>query len=300
MSLTETWQQQVTQTIERQVTELVPDPAFRDMLLYSLLPAGKMFRPILTLALASDLKAQNPNHLLLAASLEIHHCYTLIHDDLPCMDDDPVRRGRQAAHIKYGEWQAVLAGDALLNLSFQILAGINSPTLPKIIGLYGDYTGANGLILGQYLDMSQSTEKNIAAILKIHELKTSRLMQLSLKASAILAEHEQVIGPMERLGYAIGINFQLLDDLCELSELVTGHEKLANPFLNFNPHSLIKQVQSHHNEMKSILEEFQLHRLRDYLRLFLHQTVEKINNSQKTIFEQTDLDARSISFLNSL
>ncbi|MEX0798701.1 MAG: polyprenyl synthetase family protein, partial [Bacteriovoracaceae bacterium] len=114
---------------------------------YAMFPAGKLFRPKLVLALAQDLGEALEDHYLLSAAIEAHHAYSLVHDDLPCMDDDNVRRGRPSVHKQFGEWQALLAGDGLINLSYQLLSEMSSPEAARIIRNFAQMMGAKGLIL---------------------------------------------------------------------------------------------------------------------------------------------------------
>jgi geranylgeranyl pyrophosphate synthase len=110
-----------------------------ESLLWATLPAGKLFRPKIFYAILHDLKSiDTKDAFYIGAALEIHHAYTLVHDDLPCMDNDQFRRGKLSTHAKFGEWKAVLAGDALLNLSYYALTQLQSPHALKIISLFSN------------------------------------------------------------------------------------------------------------------------------------------------------------------
>jgi geranylgeranyl diphosphate synthase, type II len=208
-----------------------PHHDLTDVLLWSTLPAGKLFRPKIFYALLNDLNAHSDqNALHVAMALELHHAYTLVHDDLPCMDDDQYRRGKLSTHAKYGEWKAVLTGDALLNLSYQALAQINHPAAMQIIQLFTQNLGAGGLILGQWLDLEFDQHHHahpIEHILKIHHLKTGLLISTALNSAAKLTGTNQ---SFDKLAHALGICFQLLDDLSELTDTISEHEKKINPF----------------------------------------------------------------------
>lgn len=120
---------------------------------YAVLPAGKLFRPKLVEALSLDLSGtftQDARHL--GSAIELHHAYTLVHDDLPAMDNDLIRRGKPSTHAKFGEWKAILTGDALLISSFEELMKITHSELRSIHKLFSWSTGARGLILGQFLE----------------------------------------------------------------------------------------------------------------------------------------------------
>src|SRR5665647_460467 len=117
---------------------------------YALFPTGKLFRPGLVEAVSIDLnKSMNEAQLHLACAIELHHAYSLVHDDLPAMDNDMMRRGKPATHAQYGEWKAILAGDALLIASFREMLEIDNRQLQK---LFTWATGAKGLIKGQFMD----------------------------------------------------------------------------------------------------------------------------------------------------
>ena len=214
----------------------VTHPELREILDYAVLPAGKLFRPRLVEAIALDLdKKFSPDHLHLACALEIHHAYTLVHDDLPAMDNDLVRRGKPSTHAKYGEWKAILAGDALLISSFEQLMKIESTKIRDIHRLFSWCTGGKGLILGQFLDLGSAGKVNTTEVIRIHELKTARLIQAAVAGAALISQ-KKFSHDYFRLGREIGITFQLLDDLNELTEgKLSPHEKDINPFLLNRP-----------------------------------------------------------------
>jgi len=217
---------------------------FYEVFEYALIPTGKLFRANLIWSSFCDFnnidffKLETKNHpevQLLSSSVELHHAYTLIHDDLPCMDDDDFRRGKESTHKKYNEWIALLAGDGLLNLSYELLSDINHPNVTKLIKNYSSLCGPTGLILGQYLDLKQDEEEfQFNNILKIHELKTSNLFTCCLLGSAFLSNvNETVCHNAKSLGKDIGILFQIIDDLTELcDEKVSHHEAQINPWIN--------------------------------------------------------------------
>jgi len=206
--------------------------SFFQVLEYAMFPAGKLFRSQLVYALSSDLNSHTVNHEYFASAIEMHHTYTLIHDDLPAMDDDDYRRGREATHKKFGEANAILAGDALLGMSYGVLSNIRDNKLNDIIRLFHSKTGTAGLVLGQVLDL-ENTEKSLDDVLLIHKLKTARLIQLALSGSNMLCENLLKEDELEQFGEALGVTFQLLDDLCELSDKISNHEATINPFILF-------------------------------------------------------------------
>lgn len=260
----------------------LPEHKFKDVLEYAVFPAGKLFRPQLVIAMAKDLGEVTESHRALASSIEIHHAYTLVHDDLPAMDDDDMRRGKASTHIKFSEWEAILAGDALLNYSFQLLAQVNSKYLPKIISLYGECTGAKGLILGQVMDL-ESEEKDFEQVLSIHSLKTSCLIQLALQGSNILSESKLEKTKVMNMGYALGIVFQLLDDLSELSETITEHEKEINPFLKFNQNVVFNELTNQLTTLHEVTCDHNLVELKRVIDSYLLKMKNKIESGKEQI-----------------
>jgi geranylgeranyl pyrophosphate synthase len=253
---------------------------FNTALDYSVLPAGKLFRPKLAIASFLDELTNlseeeislesNQNIALISSALEIHHAYTLVHDDLPCMDDDDYRRGRESTHKKFGQWHAVLAGDALLHHSHQLIGkckGLNHYTLRSI---FNWALGAKGLILGQVFDLSGLINSDFPSLLRTHELKTGRLIQTSLLAGKWAAKTVQdkalTFGELKeqmRLGANIGIVFQLLDDLSEMTEELSAHEEEVNPFLRFPEQSInslnigLKEIKSYQGiNVSMVLTEY--------------------------------------------
>jgi geranylgeranyl pyrophosphate synthase len=216
---------------------------------YCVLPPGKLFRPRLVWAIAFDMMVgedilfqETNNHAFLASAVEIHHAYSLVHDDLPSMDNDFERRGKPSTHIKFGEWRAILVGDGLLNISYSLLSHIQSAKLPKILRLFGKFLGPMGLIQGQVDDLSGNSIRNFKSLLKTHELKTARLIQASILGSYLLTERNSYREFLDlfKLGHYLGITFQLLDDYTELESLKQqSHETEINAWLKYPEESEI-------------------------------------------------------------
>jgi len=168
---------------------------------YATLPGGKLIRPHLVWSILQDLNpklynqsSSNPfsDHALLSSSIEFHHSYTLLHDDLPCMDDDQIRRGKACTHLVYGEWKALLAGDGLLNVSYQLLSKLKNKRSNDLFRFYSWSTGPKGLIHGQVLDLSNEMNLSFENTLRTHELKTARLFQVAILGSAILSQPKNI------------------------------------------------------------------------------------------------------------
>nr|BDT28050.1 polyprenyl synthetase family protein [Bacteriovorax sp. HI3] len=238
--------QQLEKMLAHHLAGNLPHHAIKDVYEYAVLPGGKLFRPHLVWSVFSDLNPEaflaskenlNSNHAKLSSGVEFHHTYTLLHDDLPAMDNDLTRRGKPCTHIAYGEWQALLAGDGLLNISYQLLSKINHPRSQDLFRFFSWALGPKGLIHGQVLDLSHEMTKSFANTLRTHELKTARLIQVAILGSALIslpkkdARKEKALWRYSRL---LGVNFQLIDDLSELAESeLSQHELDVNPWLRF-------------------------------------------------------------------
>lgn len=273
----------LVESLKKAIHSSVTHPELREILDYAVLPAGKLFRPRLVEAIALDL-SQNftQDHLHLACALELHHAYTLVHDDLPAMDNDLVRRGRPATHAKYGEWKAILAGDALLIASFEELMKVRSEKIRELHRLMSWCTGGKGLVLGQFLDLGSEGKVTTTEVIRIHELKTARLIQAAVAGSALISQ-----GSFQRnffrLGREIGITFQLLDDLNELTEeTLSSHEKDINPFL-LNREMGIRAFLRSYRMLMRLLEKEKLTHLNVMLKDYLEDNRNKLKTSSDTL-----------------
>jgi geranylgeranyl pyrophosphate synthase len=278
------------QILQSYLDKYVDNKQIKTILEYALFPTGKLFRANLVQAVAKDLGIRNQDHIhSLMSSIEFHHCYTLIHDDLPAMDDDDTRRGRPSTHIKFGEANAILAGDALLSLSYQVLSELPERYLAVIISTYGNKVGSNGLILGQYLDLEEK-QKSLEEIIQIHVLKTSRLIELSLVLPAIISGHSSS-DQLNQLGHSLGIVFQLTDDLQELTDDLSEHELSINPFVLHSPTKVWQQLRSHIENIETFFEEnSQFLELQNYLKPFIDKRISDIRSNSKKIYEKIDFD----------
>lgn len=192
---------------------------------YSLKAGGKRIRPLLLLNTALALRGDNnESDFNFACAIEMIHTYSLIHDDLPAMDDDDLRRNLPTNHIKYGEAIAILAGDGLLNTAMELLISqiVDEPT-KKAAAIIAKASGINGMIGGQVYDIKiAKTEKQL---LKMHKLKTASLIQSAIIAGAYLVKaDEQIINKLMIYGEKLGIAFQISDDLLDVEgdELLIG------------------------------------------------------------------------------
>jgi len=196
---------------------------------YSLLAGGKRIRPVLTLATAEALERPSAEVLPLAAAIELIHTYSLIHDDLPAMDDDRLRRGQLTCHVAYGEDVAILAGDGLFAEAMRLVLeqqtgepGLVLAALRAVV----DAAGVGGMVGGQYLDVTAADDSG-AELRHLHELKTGRLIGASVECVLHL---NGLTGPatigLRRFAAELGVLFQIVDDILD----VTGDEaELGKP-----------------------------------------------------------------------
>ena len=197
---------------------------------HSLLAGGKRIRPVLALATAGALGRDPDGVLPLAAAIEMIHTYSLIHDDLPAMDDDALRRGQPTCHVVYGEDVAILAGDGLfaeaLRLALSELTGDPAGVLAALREVV-TAAGVRGMVGGQYLDVTASGVPEPAALRRLHELKTGALIAASVGSVLSLAGAEaEAAAPYRRFAAELGVVFQIVDDILD----VTGDEaELGKP-----------------------------------------------------------------------
>jgi geranylgeranyl diphosphate synthase type II len=192
---------------------------------YSLFAGGKRVRPILAIAAAEALGARSSGLLPLAGALELIHTYSLIHDDLPAMDDDDFRRGRPTCHKVYGEAIAILAGDGLLTMAFELLSdprrskGVSANRLIAIIKEISTASGVLGMVGGQVVDMeAEGREIDFPTLEYIHTRKTGALIRASVRVGAIYAKaSEKRLKALTRYGELAGLSFQIVDDILDIT-----------------------------------------------------------------------------------
>lgn len=285
----ENWEKRVLEGLESFLSQSCHSQELLELIRYGVMPPGKLFRSKLHLACASDLGEITDNHIHFAIALELHHTYSLIHDDLPAMDDDDYRRGKLATHKKFSEWEAILSGDSLINLSYLALSKINHPSLGNILQIFADYMGPNGLILGQYLDLCENSQ-NFEDILFIHQMKTGKLIELSLQGAAYLTEKSDLKEELTKLGMAIGENFQLLDDLCELGEDIGEHEMSVNPFLKYDVNEVMERVQLNGQLIDQISKNLKLGSVTAHLAIYMDKTKSILENNSDRILSYLKQD----------
>jgi geranylgeranyl diphosphate synthase type II len=191
----------------------------RESIRYSLLAPAKRLRPLLVLMAAEACGGTSEGAMPAACAVEMVHTYSLIHDDLPAMDDDDLRRGRPTNHKVYGEGQAILAGDALLTLAFDVLArDVRPPAVAtQCCASLAAAAGATALVGGQADDLAGLVEGDLATLESIHRRKTGAMFLVSLKLGALSAgAGETQLAALEEYGRAMGLAFQIMDDLLDV------------------------------------------------------------------------------------
>jgi len=187
---------------------------------YSLLAGGKRIRPVLALATARAVGREPRGVLPLAAALELIHTYSLIHDDLPAMDDDDLRRGRPTCHVKFGEDVAILAGDALYAEAFLHLLTAQEGEPAAVLAAARELaaaTGVDGMVGGQYLDVAGGA-RTPDELRRLHALKTGRLIGASVGCVLVLAGmSERAISAYRRYAAELGVLFQIVDDILDVT-----------------------------------------------------------------------------------
>lgn len=235
---------QTSALIENHLNQIMPESTMAYYTLfsaarYSLLGGGKRLRPILLLTTAKALGAPLNKALSAASAVELVHTYSLIHDDLPCMDDDNFRRGKPSLHKAFSEAHAVLAGDFLLSYAFELLAddtGLTAEQRIKLVALLAKGCGGNGMIGGQVLDIeAEGQEIDLAALQTIHQHKTGALITASILMGAVVAEaKESDLSALKEYGNALGLAFQIMDDVLDIRSSVEKHGKTTSSDLANN------------------------------------------------------------------
>lgn len=299
----------IVSNLEKHLNHVTPNHNFKEVYEYGVLPPGKVFRPQLVCSLYQDFSLKKDDSFLndsqhrtnfLSSAVELHHAYTLLHDDLPCMDDDNERRGKPSTHIKYNQWKALLAGDGLQTASFRLLSKYDGNALTSMFKFFSWALGPKGLIQGQVLDLNEEMTTTFENLLLTHQNKTARLIQTSILLGYWSAmdenseERKNIYNTSKtlfRFGHSIGIIFQLLDDLTELvDEKLSAHEQAVNPWINsFAPKcysSLIKELEN----ITNVFSEIEMSSTKKVLSMYLNKIEKMIVTDRETIQSHTKND----------
>jgi len=237
MSDLKDWLKSQQKLVDKELTRLLPRENTRPATIhkamrYSVFAGGKRLRPILCLAAAEACGGEVENALIPACATEVLHTYSLVHDDLPCMDDDDLRRGRPTSHKVFGEGVAVLCGDALLTEAFIMLT--KTPATKRYS--VGDYVeelavtgGSKKLIGGQVLDLEgEGKELTKRDLVRIHEAKTAALLTSSVRLGAMTANATpKKLEAITTFGYNLGLAFQVIDDILDVTQTTEQLGKTA-------------------------------------------------------------------------
>ena len=269
------FQQRVDQFLK---TYIKSNNIIDESIVYALEAPGKRVRPTL-LYLVSDALSLELDHAdAIAGALETIHTYSLVHDDLPCMDDDDLRRGQPSLHKKYNEATAVLAGDAMQSMAIEMLLDNQHFTEKQnnlLAKMLLETIGSKGMILGQALDIEyESREANESEILLMCELKTGVLIEFCFLAPLMIANATNE--KWERLGKIVGISFQLIDDLLDLQETSENLGKKSqkdiirnkkNYPISFGEEKTVELLDAYKAEANNLLQELNLdeHYLSNYI-----------------------------------
>ena len=203
-----------------ELQEMAGTQGLIDAMRHSLLAGGKRIRPVLALATCESLGQRAEDLLPSAAAIELVHTYSLIHDDLPAMDDDDLRRGRPTCHKLFGEDTAILAGDALFAEAIELVAEHQPGSAETRVGIIREIsraTGVAGMVGGQYLDLKDAGRESPEALRRVHALKTGRLMSCAVHCALVLARPAPAVDQaLRQFARELGLLFQIVDDILDV------------------------------------------------------------------------------------
>jgi farnesyl diphosphate synthase len=236
------WARAELAAVESALDSLVPaDPpaGLGDAMRYAVLDGGKRLRPLLVLAACEAVDGASAAAMRAAVAVELIHAYSLVHDDMPCMDDDALRRGKPTVHVKYGEAQAMLAGDAMQALAFEVLTpeqGMAPALQAKLVALLARAAGHEGMAGGQAIDLASVGQRlDEAALRDMHRRKTGALLQASVVMGAACGTTTPTAWEaLKDYGAAIGLAFQVVDDILDVTQASETLGKTAGKDLENN------------------------------------------------------------------
>jgi farnesyl diphosphate synthase len=226
------WSQQQLAAVEQSLSDWVPQQAPAELgqaMRYAVLDGGKRLRPLLVLAsLQACTGGQAASWMAeagmrAACAIELIHAYSLVHDDMPCMDNDVLRRGKPTVHVQFGQAAALLAGDALQTLAFELLTPENSDVpaqvQARLCGLLARGAGHAGMAGGQAIDLaSVGSQLSLAQLQRMHRCKTGALLETSVHMGAVAAQaQQQALSALLAYGQALGVAFQVVDDILDVT-----------------------------------------------------------------------------------
>jgi geranylgeranyl diphosphate synthase type II len=260
-------------------SEDTPPAVIHRAMRYSLFAGGKRIRPVLCIAAAQAVREAEPEGLLaVAASLEMIHTYSLIHDDLPALDNDDLRRGRPTNHKVFGEAMAILAGDSLLTFAFEVLGSAGTARQVRELASASGTNG--GMIGGQVFDLEGEGKPPTAALLEqIHRAKTGALLRASVRLGALHAgATEAQLGALSCYGEHIGLAFQIVDDILDIEQTSEALGKTAG-----------KDVAQQKITFPAVYGLEASHRMAEEERLRAHESLASFGPSARRLREIADL-----------
>ncbi len=281
-------QQIVDAALDRWVPAEDIDPAtIHKAMRYSLFAGGKRIRPLLAIAAANTVSDAPVGVESAACSLELIHTYSLIHDDLPALDNDDLRRGRPTCHKVFGDAMAILAGDALLTLAFEVLAKLPDVDAGRRIALVRELAVASGtvggMIGGQVNDIEGEGKFPTAQLLdSIHRAKTGALLRASVRMGAIYADaNEEELGALTRFGEHIGLAFQIVDDILDVEQPSEALGKTAG-----------KDAQQHKITFPAVYGMARSHEMAEQERIEAQMALKMFDERAERLRELADLIVR--------
>ncbi len=249
----------------------VADSNVKDAMQYSLMAGGKRIRPRLLFATLKAYGVEESLGYRAAAAIEMIHTYSLIHDDLPAMDNDTLRRGQPTCHVKFGEAIAILAGDALLTHAFLLGASAtkDAKVNSAIVYALSDYAGANGMVLGQVKDLEGESKENLSVdeLKDIHFYKTGKLLTLPMLCASYIAHRENDCDAWKKIGNEIGLSFQIQDDILDVTSTVEELGKNINSDVENNKNTYVsimgiedakKEAEFYYEDAKKTMHQLDL------------------------------------------
>ncbi len=221
------WMQHELSGVEAALDAWVPRKApagLGDAMRYGVLDGGKRVRPLLVLATAEAVSGQHAAAVRAAVAVELIHAYSLVHDDMPCMDNDVLRRGKPTVHVVFGDAQAMLAGDAMQALAFEVLTPTDGSLAPalqaRLCGLLARAAGQEGMAGGQAIDLASIGQPlNETTLRDMHRRKTGALLQASVMMGAACGSPSaSELGALSDYGAAVGLAFQVVDDILDVTQ----------------------------------------------------------------------------------
>lgn len=220
------WVRERQDDVERALERWVPEDApagLGEVMRYAVLDGGKRLRPLLVMAACEAVGGESQPALRAAVAVELIHAYSLVHDDMPCMDNDVLRRGKPTVHVKYGEAQAMLAGDAMQALAFDVLTpdeGLSPALMSRLVQLLARASGHAGMAGGQAIDLaSVGCRLDETSLRDMHRRKTGVLLQASVMMGAAFGRADaQALAALSEYGAAVGLAFQVVDDVLDVTQ----------------------------------------------------------------------------------